>query len=140
MSDSVFFDTNILVYAFASKKSDVRSVRQDAAQKIVIQGGVIGVQVLNEFVQVCRKKMLLDWAQIEWALQAIYGLCQNAAPTTMETHEMAVNFSRRYGLHIYDSLMIAAAVQCGCSTIYSEDLQHGQVIDGVRIVNPFAQI
>jgi predicted nucleic acid-binding protein len=140
MIDNVFFDTNILVNSFAAKKADVQSARRDTAQKLIIHGGVISVQVLNEYVQVCRKKMQLDWAQIMESLQAIYGLCEKIVPTTIETHEKAVNLSRRYGFHIYDSLMIAAALQSGCTTIYSEDMQHGQMIEGMRIENPFRAV
>ena len=43
----------------------------------------------------------------------------------------------RHGLRIYDSLIIAAALEAGCDTLYSEDMQHGQVIEGIRIENPF---
>jgi predicted nucleic acid-binding protein len=55
----------------------------------------------------------------------------------METHEAAVEISRHHGYHIYDSLILAAASQAGCTTVYTEDMQHGQVVEGVRIENPF---
>jgi predicted nucleic acid-binding protein len=64
-------------------------------------------------------------------------LCGHAIPLTVETHDAAVDLSRSYGFNIYDSLILAAAEQAGCSTVYSEDMQHGQRIGQLTIVNPF---
>jgi len=135
MSDRVFFDTNILVYAFGAKSID--DPRIDAAEHLVVLGGVVSVQVLNEFVQVCRRKAKLSWDQVVASLDVIKDLCGNAIPLTMKTHDAAVELSRSYGFNIYDSLILAAAVQSGCSTVYSEDMQHGQRIGELTIVNPF---
>ena len=70
-------------------------------------------------------------------LELIRQLCEPAVPLTRETHEDAVSMARRYKLHFYDSLIIAAAVQAGCTVLYSEDLHHGQKIGNLRIENPF---
>src|SRR5207244_6249806 len=98
--------------------------RTEVAHEIIAQGGVISVQVLNEFVQVCRQKAHLDWDRVIKALQIIKELCGPAVPITIETHEAAVAISRRYGFRIYDSLILAEAGQAGCEVVYSEDLQH----------------
>ena len=58
-------------------------------------------------------------------------------PLTAETHALAFGFSARYGFRIYDSLIVVSALEAGCTTLYTEDLQHGQVIEGLRIENPF---
>lgn len=137
MSDRVFFDTNILVYAFGGRKSSTPDERIAAAQQLVITGGVVSVQVLNEFVQVCRRKAELNWDQILAALKAIKELCGPALPLTMETHERAVELSIRYGFGIYDALILAAAAEAGCTVVYSEDMQHRQTIGGLRVLNPF---
>jgi predicted nucleic acid-binding protein len=137
MNDKLFLDTNILVYAFGAKKTSVLDPRIAIAERIVMLGGIISVQVLNEFVQVCHRKAELSWDQIAGSLDVIKDLCGRAIPLTMETHEAAVDISRRHGFHIYDSLILAAAMLAGCTTVYSEDMQHGQVVDGMRIENPF---
>ncbi|MGD0730893.1 MAG: PIN domain-containing protein [Terracidiphilus sp.] len=140
MSDKAFFDTNVLVYALGGRKKSTTDARIDLAQEIVILGGVVSVQVLNEFVQVCRRKAGLGWDQVLGSLQTIKEICGPAIPVAMETHETAINISRRYGFHIYDSLILAAAVEARCTTLFTEDLQHGQIVEGVRIENPFLKL
>jgi predicted nucleic acid-binding protein len=70
-------------------------------------------------------------------LEVIDALCGRAISLTAETHAAAINISKRHGYRIYDSLILAAAMQAGCTTLYTEDMQHGQIVDGVRIMNPF---
>ena len=130
--DRVFFDTNVLVYAFA--KDDPRA---SVAQGLLADGGVIGVQALNEFVSVARGKLAMSWDEVEEALSAIRALCAPPVPLSIETHDQALRISRKFGCHIYDSLMIAAALESSCRTLYSEDLRDGQIIDGLTIRNPF---
>lgn len=137
MNDKVFLDTNILVYAFGAKKSSVPEPRIAMAEQIVMLGGVVSIQVLNEFVQVCHRKADLSWVQILGSLEVIKDLCGRTIPLTIETHEAAVDLSRRHSFNIYDSLILAAAMQAGCTTLYTEDMQHGQTIGKLTIVNPF---
>jgi predicted nucleic acid-binding protein len=137
MNDRVFFDTNILVYALGGRKQSTPEARIAVAHQIVIRGGIVSVQVLNEFVQVCRRKAALSWDQILGSLEVVKQLCGLAIPITMETHNAAIDICRRYGYHIYDSLILAAAEQAGCTTVYTEDMQHGQTIGKLTIVNPF---
>jgi predicted nucleic acid-binding protein len=137
MSDKIFLDTNILVYAFGAKKTSVPDPRVAIAERIIMLGGVVSIQVLNEFVQVCHRKAKLSWDQIAGSLDVIKDLCGRAVPLTMETHEAAIDISRHHGFHIYDSLILAAAMQAGCTTVYSEDMQHGQSIGKLTVVNPF---
>ena len=133
----VVLDTNILVYAFGAKKSTVPEPRIAMAEQIVMLGGVVSIQVLNEFVQVCHRKADLSWVQILGSLEVIKDLCGRTIPLTIETHEAAVDLSRRHSFNIYDSLILAAAMQAGCTTLYTEDMQHGQTIGKLTIVNPF---
>jgi predicted nucleic acid-binding protein len=137
MNDKIFLDTNILVYAFGAKKSTVPEPRIAMAEQIVMLGGVVSIQVLNEFVQVCHRKADLSWVQILGSLEVIKDLCGRTIPLTIETHEAAVDLSRRHSFNIYDSLILAAAMQAGCTTLYTEDMQHGQTIGKLTIVNPF---
>jgi len=137
MNARIFLDSNILVYAFGTPKAPVPDPRIEVAEQIVIQGCAISVQVLNEFAQVCSRKAHIDWDRIVGFLEVIKELCGPAVPITLEIHESAAGLSRRYGFNIYDSLIVAAAKRAGCTTVYSEDMQHGQMVEGVRIENPF---
>ncbi len=133
MPASVFFDTNILIYALA--QNDLRGSRAEA---LLATGGTVGVQVLNEFVSVARRKLRMSWKDVNEALDAIRVLCPSAIPITISTHEKALRVAEDHGYEIYDALVVAAALEAGCEVLYSEDLQHGQVIDGkLTIRNPF---
>jgi predicted nucleic acid-binding protein len=134
MNDRVFFDTNVLVYVVGQK--DERTALADA---LVADGGVVSVQVLNELVSVARRKLRMTWEEIDEALAAIRILCPSPVPLTIETHEAGLRIAAQYGYHIYDASVAAAALEAECTTLYSEDLQDGQVIDGrLTIRNPFA--
>ena len=133
MGSDAFFDTNIVVYAFI--ESDARSA---AADRLLSEGGVVNVQVLNEFVNVALRKHALPWADIRGSLESIRALCGEPRPLTTAIHEAGLAIAERHHYRIYDALIIAAAADAGCRTLYSEDLANGQTIKGVRITNPFA--
>jgi predicted nucleic acid-binding protein len=133
MPGKVFFDTNVLIYAIA--QNDPRGPRAEA---LLATGGVIGVQVLNEFVSVTRRKMHMPWKDVTEALDAIRVLCPQPVPITICTHETALKIAEDHCYAIYDALIVAAALEASCTTLYSEDLQHGQVIGGrLTAQNPF---
>jgi predicted nucleic acid-binding protein len=128
-----FFDTNILVYAITA--GDRRS---DIAEDLLAAGGVVSAHVVNELVAVARRKLDRSWSEIAEALAAIRILCPSPVPITIETHEAAVRVAQQHGYQIYDALVIAAALEAGCDTLFSEDLQDGQILDGqLTIRNPF---
>lgn len=132
MSGKPFLDTNIIVYAF--HREDARS---QLAEILLAGGGLLSVQVLNEFAAVVRRKLHKSWAEIRHAMGILRVLCPDPLPLTVETHERALQIAERYGYSIYDSLVIAAALHAGAATLYSEDMRDGQVIDGLTIRNPF---
>lgn len=135
MPVKAFLDTNVLIYAVT--QDDPRSAQ---AEKLLASGGVLSVQVLNEFVSVVRRKILMSWTDVTQALDAFRILCPSPLPITMETHETALRIAAKHGYNIYDALVIAAALEAGCATLYSEDLHDGQTIDGqLTIRNPFAK-
>jgi len=134
MSAEAFFDTNVVVYAFI--ENDARSA---VADRLLSAGGVISVQVLNEFINVALRKHALPWADIRESLASIRALCGAPRPLTAAIHDAGVAIAERYHYRIYDAQIIAAAVDAGCRKLYSEDLANGQTIRGVRIVNPFAR-
>ncbi len=130
--DKTFFDTSVLIYAFSEGDS-----RADVADAYLAGGGVIGVQTLNEFVAVAVRKLRMPWQDVLEALDALRVLFPVPVPMTFETHKMALRIAAKYGYQIFDSLIVAAALQSACRTLYSEDMQDGQVIDGLAIRNPF---
>jgi predicted nucleic acid-binding protein len=127
-----FLDSNVLLYAFTT---DPRSVK---AQALLERGCAIGVQSLNEFANVARRKLAMSWQEVRDALDAIRTLCRSATPLDLDAHTDALRIAERYGCAIFDALVIAAALRAGSETLWSEDMQHGMVIDGrLRIVDPF---
>jgi predicted nucleic acid-binding protein len=133
MNDKGFFDTNVLVYIVGQEDE-----RTAVAEALVGGGGVLSVQVLNELAAVARRKLGLTWDEVGEALAAIRVLCPSPVALTIETHEAGLRIAAQYQFHIYDALVAAAALEAGCTTLYSEDLQDGQVIDGcLTIRNPF---
>ena len=133
MSDKAFFDTNILVYVVGQKDE-----RTSKAEALVANGGVISVQVLNELASVSRRKLGLSWEDIGDALAALRVLCPSATPLTTDTHDAGLRIAAKYGFPFYDALIAAAALEAECTTLYSEDFQDGQVIEGrLTVRNPF---
>jgi predicted nucleic acid-binding protein len=134
MPVDAFFDTNVLIYSISDL--DARSSR---AESLLAAGGVVGVQALNEFVSVARRKFGMPWEDVAEALDAILVLCPSPIPLTLEIHRSAVKIAQNYGYGIYDALVLAAALAAKCTTLYSEDFQDGQLIEGRLIIrNPFA--
>jgi predicted nucleic acid-binding protein len=128
-----FFDTNILVYAATS------DARKHQAADCLGRGGVVSVQVLNEFVHVARHKLHHDWPQIELALLQFRAALDEVVPLTPITHGSAVALARDHLLSFYDALIVAAALEAGCDTLYTEDMQDGRTFGSLRIQNPFIE-
>ena len=126
-----FFDTNILVYA---QEADRKGER---ARTLMAKGGVISVQVLNEFTNVALKKRKRSWPEIETAVGVIRARFPKVILLTVEIHAAAVVLAREHGLSIYDALIVAAALEAGCDTLFSEDMQHQRAFGSLRIINPF---
>ncbi len=132
-SDRVFFDTNVLVYLLSD---DVR--KADRAETLLSDAGVVSVQVLNEFAAVGRRKLKLAWPEIREILAAIRAVT-HVEPLTLATHQAGIDLAARYDFALYDSMIVAAALQAQCTLLYSEDMQHGQVVDTLTIRNPFRE-
>lgn len=131
-ADVAFFDTNVLLYLLSGD-----AAKADHAEELLARGGVISVQVLNEFASVARRKLDMGWAEIEDVLRTVRAVCR-VDSVTVETHDRALALAKRYRLSIYDGLIIAAALIADAVVLYSEDLQHGQrIADRLRIENPF---
>jgi predicted nucleic acid-binding protein len=130
-----FFDTSVVLYLLSAETR-----KADRAEALLAAGGAISVQVLNEFAAAARRKRLLDWVELREALSAVRTVCVTY-PVTEEIHDRALDVAERYGFAVYDSTIVAAAQAAGCRTLFSEDLQHGQVVDGTLTVrNPFTSL
>ncbi len=127
-----FFDTNVLLYLLSED-----AAKADRAEDLLAMGGVISVQVLNEFAAVASRKLGMSWGEIKDIFLPIRAVCE-IEPVTVESHDRALELAERYGLSFFDATIVASALLAGGRTLYSEDLQNGQVIDRrLRIRNPF---
>jgi predicted nucleic acid-binding protein len=131
----IFFDTSSVLYLLSA---DTR--KADTIEALLETGGTLSVQVLNEFAAVARRKPALAWPEVREALRAVRAAC-STLPVTEEIHDRGLDIAERYGFSLYDSMIVAAALCAGCTTLLTEDLQHRQLIDGVlRVRNPFVAV
>lgn len=129
-----FFDTNVLLYLLSKDEA-----KADRAEALLGSGGTISVQVLNEFASVASRKLAMPISEIREVLSTVRAVCA-VKPLDIETHELALDLAERKKFSIYDGLIVAAAVRAGCTVLYTEDLQHGQMIGKLEIQNPFYEI
>ena len=127
-----FFDTHVVLYLLSADEA-----KADRAEELLKLGGGVSVQVLNEFASVAARKSGMSYDEIREALDPIRTVCK-VVPLTGETHDLGLRVAQRYGLSVYDAMIVAAALLAGCKTVVSEDMQDGQVIEGLSIRNPFA--
>jgi len=92
--------------------------------------------VLNEFTAVARRKQRRDWREIAQAISDVLAVVEEPLALTLDLHATARALAEDHRLSFYDALIIAAAMEAGCDTLYSEDMQHGRSIGGLAIVNP----
>ena len=127
-----FLDSNVLVYAFTMDG------RAAVAQALLQTRPIVSVQVLNEFANVARRKLGMDWQEVRDAISALRVLCPTVLALDLATHDEALRIAERHGYSIFDAQIVASALQAGSGTLWSEDMRDGMVIDGrLRISNPF---
>jgi predicted nucleic acid-binding protein len=132
MRTDAFFDSNVVLYLFGPHSD--KAVR---SERLLADGGVVNVQVLNEIANVALRKMRKPWIQAREMLNGIRANC-SVVSVTIETHERGLAIAERYQLQLYDGMIVAAAQLAGCTVLYSEDMRDGLVIDRLTIRNPFA--
>jgi predicted nucleic acid-binding protein len=129
-----FFDTNILLYLLSED-----AIKADCAEQLMTHQGVISVQVLNEFTSVASRKLHMNYDEIEDFLNTIHTIV-SVQSLTVETHKLGLHIAKRYQFSFYDSLIVATALQAGCITLYTEDLQNNQILEEqLTVINPFIQ-
>jgi predicted nucleic acid-binding protein len=139
VSGADFFDTNVLVYAVDRDSPAKRTVAQAlVASALTRQTGVISFQVVQETLQaLTRKSRVVASAEDaqDFLVKVLTPLWKVHPSTTI--YARALRIQSGQGFSFYDSLIVAAALDSGCKRLLTEDLQHGQRIDGLHIENPF---
>lgn len=126
-----FADTNVVLYLLDD------GPKGDNAEEALEQGPRISVQVLNETLVNCRNTAGLSWEETDDFLAAVQSLCP-VEGLTLQTHQVGRALAERYNFSVYDSMIVAAALIGDCTTLWSEDMQDGVLVeDQLRIVNPF---
>ncbi|MCP5426350.1 MAG: PIN domain-containing protein [Gammaproteobacteria bacterium] len=127
-----FFDTNVLLYLLSGD-----AVKADKAERLIAAGGVISVQVLDEFATVASCQLDMSWGEIREVLKTLRAVCR-IVPVSLGVHERGLLLCERYGFAVYDAMILSAALLAGCTVLLTEDLQDGQRIDDQLLVsNPF---
>jgi predicted nucleic acid-binding protein len=136
MKDRVFIDTNILIYLYSTDQEQ----KQMSAQKLIEKNNCfISTQVLQEFSNTLRNKYKAEWRNIKAAIDEV-ATSASVFTNHEETIKRAIEVAEKYKYSFYDSLIIAAALETACTILYSEDMQHKQMIYGkLQIINPFAK-
>jgi predicted nucleic acid-binding protein len=140
MNGRVFFDTNVLVYLFDAGEPEKRRIARERFEREGLRGNaVVSTQVLQEFYVIVTRK-LVPGLEPATAYRAVQDLC--VLPVVHIDPDMVLSAIRRSQaaqLSFWDSLIVEAANRGECEVLLSEDLQAGQVIDGVRVENPFTR-
>ena len=132
---NVFLDSNIVLYAL-----DIDEAKRASAWDLLFNKPYISVQVLNECSSILNRKKKLQPETIEEVLGNLLAFV-TVQPIDVATVQLAWQLQAKYRYAYYDSLIIAAALESGSTTLFSEDMQHGQVIeDKLTIIDPFKTI
>jgi predicted nucleic acid-binding protein len=139
MSDKSFLDSNIFIYAYDQREPLKQSIADSLISGLAVGGdAVISYQVIHEF---------FNWALVKGPVKMPQDEAQRyltvafrpmqIVPSSIALVSDAIRIQERYRLSWYDSLIVSAAQQAGCKTLYSEDLQHGQQFGVVTVRDPF---
>lgn len=132
MPAKVFIDTNIVIYSLGPN-----SAKAALAAPLFAHHPIISTQVLSETANVALKKLAMPLSETSKLLVMLEATCK-VEIVTPATMQRALDIAGRYGFSWFDSLIVASALDAGCDTLYTEDLQHGQVIEGrLSVTNPF---
>lgn len=137
MSDKVFADSNLWLYAFVCRPGE--ESKHDKARELVEKPVryVVSEQVIAEVSANLLRKAGIEEAHLIRLVESFYGRCQVVTPG-LSTHRCAHVLRGRYSLSFWDSLIVATALEAGCDTLLTEDMQHGLVVDDqLTVQNPW---
>lgn len=133
MSADSFLDSNILLYNYMNTDK----AKKDLSERLIKRADhVISVQVIGEVCNNLRKKLQYTPDELEVVIVEMYASF-NIISIDETIYKRVPDLLRKYSVSFWDSLIIAAAIESGCTTLYSEDMQNGLKIDFLTIVNPF---
>ncbi len=140
MSVDSFIDSNVIVYLFDKIDTNKHQCAENLLQRTLELGtGCISYQVVQETINVITRKLNATTDEARQLLDRVLIPLWHVNPTQM-LYRRGLDLQARYQFSFYDSLIVAAALEAGCNTLYSEDLQHGQKIEGrLTIENPFSE-
>lgn len=128
-----FLDTNVILYLLDD------GAKAERAEELLLRGGVISVQVLNETLVNCIRKAGMSWQEAGAFLHGIRRLCEVVDLTT-EMHDVGAALSEKYRLSVYDSMIVATALVSGCTRLWSEDMRDGLIVERrLEIRNPLGE-
>ena len=131
-----FFDTNVLIYADDEDAGEKRDRGRSLIEEALVTGsGVLSTQVLQEFFSIATRKLAVDPAVARRKVELLAEM--DVVRIDLDLILGAIDLHRLHSISFWDALVVRAAALAGCAVVLTEDLQHGQVIDGVRIENPF---
>ncbi len=132
----VFFDTNIFIYIVSAAPAD--RAKREIAQRLLLEFEFgLSVQILQEFMDVTLRKTQLGVTHAEISDMVRHMIGYPLVETSVALAQRAFEIKTRFGIRYWDAAMVAAALELGCHTIYSEDLSHGQDYGGITVLNPF---
>jgi len=135
MQDKVFLDSNIILYCYSNSELDKQKLARDIFEKY--ERPNISKQVINEVTNILFKKYKLDSESVENTILQMSNLL-GIFDFNLTTQIKAIRLKKDYNLQFYDALIIATALENGCSILYSEDMQHNLSVEGkLTIINPF---
>jgi len=138
MKDEIFIDSNILIYAVSQNPSKCQTSRELLLEHV--DRITVSSQVINELINVCIKKSILNVSDTFKKSNEFMEIFKFVVITKTDIR-LAMNIKKRYKFSYWDSLIIASALENNCSILYSEDMQHSQVIeDNLKIINPFTSL
>lgn len=131
--NKIAVDTNILVYLY-----DVTDERKrNISERLVAEKPVISPQVISEYINVTKRLLKLPKIEILKRCNLVFEKCI-ISPLQSKTLSYALFLLEKYDFQLFDAIIVASALESNCSILYSEDLQHNQLIESrLRIINPF---
>ena len=134
MKDNIFVDSNVILYTFGKEKS-----KKEKAKDLVRKKPLITTQIINEVSNVLFRKFNFSVDEVR-KISNFLRIKMKVELLNLQTIDLALYIKERYKYSYYDSLIIASALENGCNILYTEDMQHGQVIeDSLKIMNPFEE-
>ena len=139
MNDKFFLDTNIFISSFDKSNADKQKKAHELISRALNQfAGCISFQVIQEFLNVATQKFEIPLKKQhcdKYLTTVLEPLCD--VFSSIELYKAALEIQQGWKYSFCDSLIISAALQSNCSILYTEDLQHGQIVHNLKIVNPF---